>query len=341
VAGGPSLELRLEDSATLSSATYHVPERAAAPSQLAGRSRLDQVRLAALVRARATADRLRAVLADTGSTGRAVITCVSSEDALLTAIRSQPVSGVIIDAFGGPHDDTAELIRRVRTVCGTVPILAYCTPDAAGVRAATACVKAGADDVLLRGSEDLRSVCRDVIRQRTRAELADHVFATVLSDTPSEGRVLVRYCLDHAHRALTATEIAADMGVHRKTLVNRAQSAGLPPPAALISWCRLLHAAYMLRDPRATVERVALDLDFGSGTALRNMFRRYLGLRPKEVRDRGGHECVAQALRRWLDSTKHGDSTQPPRRRALPPRGAYGPKQVGRPISSTLAIWQG
>lgn len=298
-----SVGFRFEDEVTLSLGTDHAAARADSSSPPAGALRLDRIQLVALVRTRATAVRLQTVLTDAGSTARGVISCVSSDDALLTAVRAQPVSGAIVDTVGTPHNTAAGSVRRLRAECGAVPIFAYCTPDAAGVRAAAACVKAGADDVLLFGTEDLRSICYAAGALRTRTELAACVMATVIADPTSEGGVLVRYCLDHAERALTVADVAAALRVHRKTLVNRARAAGLPPPAALISWCRLLHAAYMLRDPRATVERVALTLDYGSGTALRNMFRRYLGLRPSEVRDRGGHECVAQAFREQVSGS--------------------------------------
>jgi transcriptional regulator GlxA family with amidase domain len=68
----------------------------------------------------------------------------------------------------------------------------------------------------------------------------------------------------------------------------------------MIQWCRLLIAARMLEDPGRAVEHVALLLDFPSGASLRNMLKRYTGLRPLEIRENGGMRCVLHILRQTL-----------------------------------------
>ena len=64
----------------------------------------------------------------------------------------------------------------------------------------------------------------------------------------------LRYCLEHARRNITVEEVAAAMGVHRKTLVDRLKAAHLPSPRAMIGWCRLLMAARLLDDPGRTID---------------------------------------------------------------------------------------
>ncbi len=96
------------------------------------------------------------------------------------------------------------------------------------------------------------------------------------------------------------------MGVHRKTLVDRLKAARMPSPRAMIGWCRLLIAARMLDDPGRTVEQVALKLDFPSGAALRNMFKRYTGLRTTEVRENGGVRCLIHAFKHELAAVSAG-----------------------------------
>ena len=65
-------------------------------------------------------------------------------------------------------------------------------------------------------------------------------------------------------------------------------------------------AARMLDDPARTVEQVALKLDFPSGAALRNMFKRYTGLRTTEVRENGGVRCLIHAFKRELAAVSAG-----------------------------------
>ena len=65
-------------------------------------------------------------------------------------------------------------------------------------------------------------------------------------------------------------------------------------------------AARLLEDPGRTIEQVALKLDFASGTALRNMFKRYTGLRTTEVRENGGVRCLLHAFKRELAAVSAG-----------------------------------
>jgi AraC-like DNA-binding protein len=98
----------------------------------------------------------------------------------------------------------------------------------------------------------------------------------------------VRYCLTNAHTAPTVEHTAAALGVRRQTIAARLAVAMLPTASSLVSWGRLLLAARLLEDAERSVERVAHALAFDSGSALRHMLMRYTGLRPAQVRARGG-----------------------------------------------------
>ena len=55
-----------------------------------------------------------------------------------------------------------------------------------------------------------------------------------------------------------------------------------------------------------TVERIALQLDFASDTALRNMIKRYTGMRAQDLRHSDGASVVLAHLTRALAA--HRDS---------------------------------
>jgi transcriptional regulator GlxA family with amidase domain len=78
--------------------------------------------------------------------------------------------------------------------------------------------------------------------------------------------------------------------------VNHLRAAAAPPPQELLAWCRLSVVAELLSTTPRTIESIALQLDFPSDTALRNMMKRYTGLRATDVRTRGGIRCVMDAL---------------------------------------------
>jgi AraC-like DNA-binding protein len=79
-------------------------------------------------------------------------------------------------------------------------------------------------------------------------------------------------------------QVARALNIHRKTLVNHCSAEGFPPPGSVIAWCLLLLTAGLLATPGVTVERIAVQLNFPSATALRNMLKRYTGLRPSDLR---------------------------------------------------------
>ena len=72
-------------------------------------------------------------------------------------------------------------------------------------------------------------------------------------------------------------------------------------------------------------------MGFPSGSAFRNMLRRYTGLSPQDLRDRGGSMCLAEMLTAQLASRAPG--LYPGRRRASRakralPHGADAPDAV-------------
>jgi AraC-like DNA-binding protein len=219
---------------------------------------------------------------------------------LLDAVRSGSVLFVILE----PRDAAGTLTDAVaRVICEgypTVPVIAYGAPSPFASRDILALARAGVHELVLRGLDDVGIALRAALASATRRRTADHVMREIGPLLTAPARALVRYFLEHAERAPTVSDVARALGVHRKTLVNRLRSARLPPPSSLLGWCRLFVAARLLEDPMRPVEQVAHELDFPSGAALRNMLRRYTGLRPQDVREVGGIARVLDAFRRSI-----------------------------------------
>jgi AraC-like DNA-binding protein len=167
--------------------------------------------------------------------------------------------------------------------------------------------KAGVSQLVFQGVDDLKASLRSAVNAALDQVSAVALGADLEPLIPPTIVPFFRYCLEHARRDITVEEVAAAMGVHRKTLVDRLKAARLPSPRAMIGWCRLLVAARLLDDPGRTVEQVALKLDFPSGAALRNMFKRYTGLRTTEVRENGGVRCLLHAFKRELAAVSAGN----------------------------------
>jgi AraC-like DNA-binding protein len=132
----------------------------------------------------------------------------------------------------------------------------------------------------------------------------EHVWGDIAPMTPDRVRPIVAYGLKHAHQALTVDGVARALGLHRKTLAERCSLAGTPAPQQMLGWCRLLAAAVLLEDRGRPVDHIALELDFPSGAAFRNMLKRYSGLSPAALRARGAITEMSRLFRRAVRGSR-------------------------------------
>jgi AraC-like DNA-binding protein len=227
-----------------------------------------------------------------GGESRLAFCCRGAD--LLEFVIQHPARMILTDLWDAAGVPTAPTVRRLHTRFPSIPIIAYCSLTPGTAHELLAMMQAGVSDILFRGLDDPRQALRSALDRADERCIAEFVTDAVGALIPAEGRMVVEYCIEHARAAPTVEKIASAIGVHRKTLVNWMTQARLPPPRAVTAWCRLLLAAWLLEDPGRSVESVALDLGFGSGTELRNMLRRYTGLRPAEVRGGGGFQQVLQ-----------------------------------------------
>jgi AraC-like DNA-binding protein len=195
---------------------------------------------------------------------------------------------------------TADLVRECAVAHPRLPIVGYCRAGYEHSRDILELGVAGVHELLFHGVDDSGVALRGVLTSANQACAATQVLRAIVDDVPSGLLPLFEFCLAYPERATSVQAVAHVLGVHRKTLVNHCAQASLPPPGAVIAWCRLLLVGHFLETPGRTVEGIALRVEFASATALRNMLRRYTGLRPQQVRERGGLRCIVDAFRRGL-----------------------------------------
>jgi len=238
--------------------------------------------------------------------GRADLRACDRIHELISLLATTRVDLVVVAPWDAAGTRVAPVIRQVRDRLPSVPIAIYCTLTADAVREIVALTKSGADEVIFRTADDHAAALWPRLLISINRRAADEALDALHSVLPTGIEPIISYCLDRAETGVSVAEVAAAFHVHRKTLVNRMAAAGFPAPACLISWCRLLLAARLLEDPGRAVEQVALELGFGSGAALRNMLRRYTGLRPSELRERGGMRCLVKRFKQSALRPKPG-----------------------------------
>lgn len=216
-------------------------------------------------------------------------------------VRSGIASMVVIDFRDRLGESTLPLVRELRDEFPSVPVVLYCSLRPENARHVLEFARAGVNDLILRDVDDLSLTLRQALARAEEHCTAGYVIEQLWSGPPHPVLNLMRACLERGRRALTVRELAKELGVTRKTLADWTRAASFPPPEAIISWCRLMVCARLLEDPGRSVSQVAMLADFPSSTSLRNMLRRYTGLRPLEIRENGGLRCVLHAFKQAVE----------------------------------------
>jgi AraC-like DNA-binding protein len=260
-------------------------------------ARLNDARVVAMIADPRDRERIREALRPAAS----VAFCTRREE-VMRLVRDQAAAAVVIEPRDASDEDMAPTVRLLKRGYPSVAVLVYCRVAPADCRMLLPLTRAGVDEVILRGFDDAATSLRTALVAALGTSALSHALEELRRVVPDDMMPTVEYCLGRASRAPTVEEVAAALGVHRKTLASRASSAGLPSPRSLIAWGRLLVAARMLEDPRRSVEDVARVLGFSAAAELRNMFRRYTRMRPLEVRHAGGMGCVLSLLKGTIGS---------------------------------------
>lgn len=217
---------------------------------------------------------------------------------------------VIVEPRDREGTSTAALIADLRRDFQTVPVLAYCAAGPAVAADILAVARAGVSGLLLRGHDDVGLALRSALAAAADDCAARHILRELEDAIPRSALPLFEHCVLNGRRPLKVAAVARDLGVDRKTLVNRLHALGLPSPRIMIGWLRILVVAHELEKPGYPVERIAVDFDFPSSTALRNMLKRYTGLRPAELRQNGGLRCALHLFRQVLAREKQAAARQ-------------------------------
>jgi len=205
-----------------------------------------------------------------------------------------------------------DVIRRIVRERPRAAIVAYCTPGAQQAASLRALAAAGVHQFLLEGSDDSPVALRAVLQDARRQCAADWVLNEMSECFSPAVHPLLETALTAPAEVTSVMDLANALGVHRKTLFNRCRRAGVPVPAELLVWTRLMLVAYFLDATACTVETIANEMGYPSATALRNTLKRYTGRTAQELRRDGAVRAIIQRLRVGAATRAPGDLTLAP-----------------------------
>jgi AraC-like DNA-binding protein len=231
--------------------------------------------------------------------GVATLHLFRSGHALTAAIAHGGINVMITELRDPEGHSLVATIRGVHEQHPRIPIIAYTEFTPKRARDVLLAADAGVRELIIRDYDDSEPMARAVLRNADAEALAARVLSEVRMHLPESTREFVEFCFRNAQHGVKVSGIAAHLRANRKTLRNRLTAAHLPSPHKIVGWSRLILAVHLLNVSGRPVEKIARDLNFPSGAALRNMLKRYIGLSPYELKHRGG---VAQMIHGFQDA---------------------------------------
>ena len=274
----------------------HLPQRRPGDSSASESTSASlQARVAALVLGRLERARLQDAVR-----GRAILEPVDTVAALeQLVVRSVPrVAAVIAEPFDLHRTPVAPTIARLRAEYPGVALIGLCQPAHKYSTEIVALVHAGVHELVFRGVDDTKEALRQTLARASQTSAAREVLNALRPHLTTDAVVIVETTLQYAWADFTSRSLAQVLGMNVKTLVKQCRGCGLPTPGALLNWIRLMVVAYLLDAEGRALEHVASAFGLESASPLRNLMKRYTGLRSLEVRAGGGVKVVIDAFLR-------------------------------------------
>lgn len=226
-------------------------------------------------------------------TGADRLVRVPDWETLRASLRRAPATAIsVVD----PQREPAGELRVLLEEFPSATVLAVVRPGPAHGDALRQLFAWGVADVIVLGREDTPPALArrvDGVRARAVHRLLERALPRTV---PSRSRALLAVAAETVAAGGLAPELAAALGVKERTVLRWCERADLPPPRRLLAWLRLLMAAEMLGDPGRTVGSIAEASGYASAVSLKAAFRQFVGVTPREARERGAFDAVASGF---------------------------------------------
>ncbi len=238
--------------------------------------------------------RAQARLADALS-GTHAVSVVRGWAELRRFVVDTTADGCLVDADSPSRDKALVEMRRLRSEHPDLALVAYADvheSDPELVRLGAA----GVDGVILATRAPWASAIRRSVDGALAAALGRCVERSLQAAYPATAAAAAAWAAEHAVDAPSVARMAAAVGRTPRGLAAVLRDAGLPSPARLLLWGRLLQAGAFLGRDGSTVEATALRLGYSTAAALSRAMKRETGCTPREVARGGGLPFVRTRL---------------------------------------------
>ena len=231
--------------------------------------------------------------------------------ALNDCIRTGTISATVMFVDVTTIDVAETALRRLRANFPVHPLIAYYNGRGLTPRSLIAIAQSGITELVQLDVDDSRLTFARILNSASRVTYAQTLADLLKNDVPEEIHSILLFSLEHAGRRLEVTELAATLGLSKRTLSWRMAQQGAPSPRLFLTWCRLLVASLLLNESGRTLDSVADQLNFSSGHSLGGVFFRHMGRGIIVLRRLGVLDQALAAFREEI-SGPTGDSSSLP-----------------------------
>jgi hypothetical protein len=227
--------------------------------------------------------------------------------------------------FAEPRDAagrrTAPVLQSLAVSRPRLQVVMYLELSIADVRDA---LERWTSGVVIKGHEEIGPMLRTALARAPHIGSPGAVLASTATFVPPEVRRVFIHCAWRASRIGTAQEAATGAKIRYRTLAVQLEAAGLPTPKVVLSWYRLLHAAWDMELSHASREKVAVDSGFSSGAKLAAALRRCANMSWTELRERVGFGGLLELFEELIGAPSEGGEQPPVRAGTTRSRPADG-----------------
>jgi AraC-like DNA-binding protein len=220
---------------------------------------------------------------------------------VLTAARRRSIDAVVLSVHrcaGADLPAVARLVREFPAIPAVALVSRYdrhttetlLRLGASGIRAAVDCTEPG-------GWRRLRELIGQPASPVV-ARILHRLIPALGEAVPEDARLFFEALTRLAPVMRTVRALARHLRIPASTLMSRFLRAALPSPKTFLAAMRLVHAAYLFRNPGLSVADVAYRLDFSSPQSFSRHLRAMLGVTAAEYRRRFPFDV---ALSRYVD----------------------------------------
>lgn len=249
---------------------------------------------------------VRDTLRKVASRSRMTYEEMSDWDELLDGVQVAPASAlVVVDPYLGAAN--GELSIELSSLLNRFPSLT--------VSAAIRVADGSLEDMLKLGQWGVVQIL-DLTEETTVISLSRRLMAArgrplralVEGSLPSFTSAQARAILSAASAIVAdggqGKDLAKSFSITPRTLSRWCRKAMLPPPKRLLAWMRILLAAEFLDDPGRPVSSVAMACGYAADSSLRLALRRFTGLTPTELREKGAFDTASVGFLQALDEAR-------------------------------------